>query len=193
MRAWVGHVALVAGVVYVAALGWAMQRLSYDVWGAMIVGPLILVVSYPAIRRIFGRHDQRLVTIVLVGLLAKMAGSMVRYWVAFDAYGGASDAGRYHEYGRTLAGQIRSGEASLLRIIPTGTGTQFLERWTATVYTVFGSSRLAGFLLFGWMLTPILIGFPILWIIALIALIVMIWFTIKSLFGLLALLDGRAR
>lgn len=46
---------------------------------------------------------------------------------------------------------------------------------------------------FGWMLTPILIGFPILWIIALIALIVMIWFTIKSLFGLLALLDGRAR
>ena len=46
---------------------------------------------------------------------------------------------------------------------------------------------------FGWMLTPILIGFPILWIIGLIALIVMIWFTIKSFFGLLALLDGRAR
>jgi len=46
---------------------------------------------------------------------------------------------------------------------------------------------------FGWMLTPILIGFPILWIIGLIALIVMIWFTVKSLFGLLALLDGRAR
>ena len=151
MRAWVGHVALVAGVGYVVALGWAMQRLSYDVWGAMIIGPLILVVSYPVIRRIFHRHDPRLVSILFVGLLAKMAGSLVRYWVAFDAYGGASDAGRYHEYGRTLAGQIRSGDASLLRIIPSGTGTQFVERWTATVYTVFGSSRLAGFLLFGWM------------------------------------------
>lgn len=46
---------------------------------------------------------------------------------------------------------------------------------------------------FGWVLTPILIGFPILWIIGVIALIVMIWFTIKSFFGLLALLDGRAR
>ena len=45
----------------------------------------------------------------------------------------------------------------------------------------------------GAVLSVILIGFPILWIIALIALIVMIWFTIKSLFGLLALLDGRAR
>lgn len=46
---------------------------------------------------------------------------------------------------------------------------------------------------FGWMLTPILIGFPILAIVGIIALIVMIWFTIKSFFGLLALLDGRAR
>ena len=151
MRAWVGHLALVAGVAYVLALGWAMQHLSYDVWGAMIIGPLIVAVSYPLVRKVLLPHDPRLVTIAMAGLLAKLAGSIVRYWVAFDAYGGLADAGRYHDYGRSLAAQIRAGDTSLLRVIPTGTGTQFIERWTATMYTVFGSSRLAGFMLFGWM------------------------------------------
>jgi uncharacterized membrane protein len=61
----------------------------------------------------------------------------------------------------------------------------FVAFWWAVVLTIAS--------LFGWLLTPILIGFPILWIIGAIALIVMIWFTIKSLFGLLALLDGRPR
>lgn len=47
--------------------------------------------------------------------------------------------------------------------------------------------------LIGAMLTIVLIGFPILWIVGLIGLLVMIWFTVKSFFGLLALLDGRPR
>jgi uncharacterized membrane protein len=46
--------------------------------------------------------------------------------------------------------------------------------------------------LIGWVLTVVLIGFPILWIVGVIALIVGIWFTIKSFLGLLKLLDGRA-
>jgi uncharacterized membrane protein len=45
----------------------------------------------------------------------------------------------------------------------------------------------------GWLLTLVLVGFPILWIVGVVGLIVMIWFTIKSLLGLLALLDGRPR
>lgn len=43
----------------------------------------------------------------------------------------------------------------------------------------------------GWLLTPILIGFPVLWVVALVAFIVMVWFTIKALLGLLKLLDAR--
>jgi uncharacterized membrane protein len=44
----------------------------------------------------------------------------------------------------------------------------------------------------GAILTFVLIGFPILWLVGLTGLIVMIWFTVKSLLGVLALLDGRA-
>jgi uncharacterized membrane protein len=45
----------------------------------------------------------------------------------------------------------------------------------------------------GGLLTVVLIGFPILWLAGIVGLIVMIWFTVKSLLGLLALLDARAR
>lgn len=46
---------------------------------------------------------------------------------------------------------------------------------------------------FGWILTPILIGFPILWFVGFGWFVLMVWFTIKSGLGLMALLDGRGR
>jgi uncharacterized membrane protein len=45
----------------------------------------------------------------------------------------------------------------------------------------------------GGLLTIVLIGFPIIWLFMVIGFIVAVWFTIKSLLGLLALLDGRPR
>ena len=45
----------------------------------------------------------------------------------------------------------------------------------------------------GAILTLVLIGFPILWIAAGLGFLVMVWFTIKSALGLLALMDGRPR
>ena len=40
-------------------------------------------------------------------------------------------------------------------------------------------------------LTIVLIGFPLLWLVGVAAFVVMVWFTIVSLLGLLRLLDGR--
>ena len=45
----------------------------------------------------------------------------------------------------------------------------------------------------GALLAIILIGFPILWLVGVLGFLVMVWFTIKSALGLLALLDGRPR
>lgn len=45
----------------------------------------------------------------------------------------------------------------------------------------------------GAILTIVLIGFPILWIVGIVGFGVMLWFTIKSLLGLMALLDNRPR
>ena len=45
----------------------------------------------------------------------------------------------------------------------------------------------------GFVLKVVLIGFPIWWAAGALGLGVMIWFTVKALLGLLALLDGRPR
>jgi uncharacterized membrane protein len=45
--------------------------------------------------------------------------------------------------------------------------------------------------LIGWILSLVLIGFPIVWFAGIAGFLVMLWFTIKSALGLLALLDGR--
>jgi uncharacterized membrane protein len=45
----------------------------------------------------------------------------------------------------------------------------------------------------GLVLSVVLIGIPIVMLAALAGLVVMIWFTVKSVFGLIALLDGRPR
>ena len=46
--------ALVLG--YLVALAWAMESLSYDVWGAMVVGPVLVAISIPILARA-GRAD----------------------------------------------------------------------------------------------------------------------------------------
>jgi uncharacterized membrane protein len=48
-------------------------------------------------------------------------------------------------------------------------------------------------LIIGWLLSVVLIGIPLLWLAGGLGFCVMIWFTIKSALGLLALLDGRGR
>lgn len=60
--------------------------------------------------------------------------------------------------------------------------------WFVSFWWALGLALLA---LIGWVLTFVLIGFAVLWVLGVIWLIVGIWFTIKSLLGLLKLLDNR--
>jgi len=137
-------------IVYVVVTGWAMSNLSYDVWGGFVLAPVLVLLTLPLLRKAFGGDLAPLLPIAILGLILKFVGSIFRYWVAFDAYGGSADASGYHDAGKLLAGQIRSGAVGLSKIIPSGTGTEFMQRVTASVYTVVGSSRLGGFFVFAW-------------------------------------------
>ncbi|MDO8362924.1 MAG: hypothetical protein Q7V88_08500 [Actinomycetota bacterium] len=136
-----------AGLGYMLAAAWAMQNVSYDIWGAFVAAPLIAAVMIPIIHATF-RRQPALRRIAYAGLAAKGLGTLARYWVAFDAYGGAADAQAYHDKGRLIAGQIRGGEVALWSLIPHGQGTRFLESLNGTLYTLVGSSKLAGFMWF---------------------------------------------
>ena len=142
--------AVVAGLAALAVVGVAMSSLSYDVWGAMIIAPLLAFASAPLIQRAFGGRYAALVPYVWAGLAAKLVGTVLGYVVRFDAYGGNADAGRYHASGRTLAAGVRSGTLSPLEVVPTSSDTEFIEQVNGLVYTFAGSSRVGGFLIFAW-------------------------------------------
>ncbi len=140
-----------AAAGYVLLTGWAMATLSYDVWGALVVVPVVVAVSVPLLRRTFAGPLEPLYPIALVGLVAKLGGTALRYWVAFGPYRGSTDSVRYDTFGKLFAGEIWRGERGLTGVLPRGTGTAFVSRLTGTVYTFAGTSRLAGFVIFAWM------------------------------------------
>ena len=104
-------IAIVAATLYVLVLGWAMAFVSYNVWGALVVAPVIVVVTVPVVRRIFSGEHSELFPFAVAGLIAKLAGSVVRYAITYESYGGLADAGVYHDYARKLAEAVRNGTA----------------------------------------------------------------------------------
>jgi hypothetical protein len=143
--------AVIAGAAYLVALGWAMQNLSYDIWGALVIVPVLIALSWPLINRAFPGDLVFLRPWIWVGLIVKFAGSIAGYYVRFDAYGGSADAGRYHQFGKVLAEDVRAGLATPFALVPRSTGTPFVETLTGAVYTITGSSLMGGFIVFTWM------------------------------------------
>jgi hypothetical protein len=89
--------------LYLIVISWAMSNLSWDLWGALIYAPLLTLATILLARRMFTGALQPVVAVIVVGFVLKVAGAMARYWVAFTAYGGASDAARYHDAGSMTA------------------------------------------------------------------------------------------
>lgn len=147
----VERLVIVLGVLYVLVLGWAMVYVSYDVWGAFLLLPPIALISVAILRRIFSDDSSGLFKIATVGLGAKFVGTVSRYWLTYSSYGGASDAEGYHLAAKVLSAEIRNGAVSPTAIIPRGTNTEFIRSLTATIYTIVGSSKFAGFIVFAWM------------------------------------------
>ncbi len=143
--------AIAGAALYLIVLGVAMQTITYDIWGALVVVPVLVLISVPLVQRAFSGPLQSLRPYAWFGMFVKFAGGYAGYRVRFESYGGAADANRYHDTARLLAGAVRDGSASLTTVIPTGTKTLFIEQLTGLVYTIFGSSRLGGFMVFSWM------------------------------------------
>lgn len=136
---------------YVFGLAWSMQHLSYDVWGAIALIPVLIAVSVPLATRAARREgDARMRRLIIAALVLKLLGSLVRYAVAFGVYAGSADAAGYHEAGRRLAPLYRGGHFAA-QIDGPGGGTRFLKMLTGLVYAAIGPSQLGGFLFFSWL------------------------------------------
>ena len=82
-----------SAAAYVLVVGWAMIALPYDIWGSFVVAPIVVILTVPALKLVFRGDDAIILPIAVGGLIAKLGATLFRYWVAFEAYGGAADAG----------------------------------------------------------------------------------------------------
>jgi hypothetical protein len=135
--------------VYVAATFLTIDRTPYDLWGATLIAPALVAISLPMLAREARRQaDPRLFWFLVVALLLKLVGGLLRYWVTFYVYG-AGDATGYHREGARLAegfwnGDFETGLRSL-------SGSDFISLLTGVIYTITGPSKLGGFLAYSWL------------------------------------------
>lgn len=148
---WVTASATAAVVAYLVALSWAMQHASYDIWGGMVVLPVLLAVTIPLVTRSARREgDLRLARILALAVVLKVAfGTLLRYAVIFQVYG-SGDAQGYHGAGRLIASSFRDGDFTV-SLGGGGEGTQATNLVTGLVYTVIGPTKLGGFFVFSWL------------------------------------------
>jgi hypothetical protein len=112
--------------------------------------PILLAASWPAfVRQARRERAPDLVWVLMLALLLKLLGSLVRYWVSVNLYDGLLDAFGYHYGGVELAMRFRAGnfDTGLASL----SGTDFITFFTGIVYTITGPSIFAGFLLYSWL------------------------------------------
>lgn len=153
-RSWGSRAALVFG--FLVILAWVvgllvlMERDTYDTWGALLVGPALVLISLPMLRAQARRESRRGIFVLLVvALLVKLSGALVRDYFAFEVYEGAADAGAYHEHGARFYDDFRVGDFEGDPTAPEG--TRFINFLITLVYAIIGPTRLGGFLVFSWM------------------------------------------
>lgn len=124
---------------------------SYDVWGGVIVAPILVAITFPIVSRAARRQDDlRERNLILTALILKLVGSLVRYAVSFEVYERA-DATGYDTIGRQIAAAIRGGDFTPEIAGVGGSGTRFVQKLTGWVYAAIGPSKLGGFLVFSWL------------------------------------------
>jgi hypothetical protein len=112
--------------------------------------PILLAASWPAfVRQARREHDHRLAQLLMLALILKLFGSLLRYWVAIYVYHGLADAVGYHADGTTLAMDFRAGNFDTG--LATLSSTDFIRFFTGVIYTITGPSIYAGFLLYSWL------------------------------------------
>lgn len=134
------------GVAYIGVVTVGMTRISYDIWGGLVLAPVLGGLSLPLIRRVIHRDNPAMVNLVTAAFIVKLIGCVVRYLVTFGVYE-AGDATGYHETGSMLASAFWRGEfpETLQMVVPKLIGTGFIRLTTGLLYIVTGPTLLGGF------------------------------------------------
>lgn len=144
----VSVVGVAVAAVYGGLVGWAALYASYAVWSALVVIPLLLLVSVPMLVRAGRRDaDPRFLRLLVWAFVLKAFATVARYVMAFVLYGGSADASVYHDNGERLAESYRHGLFGA-DIGADFIGTGFVRVVTGAIYTVTGPSIYVAYAVF---------------------------------------------
>ena len=141
---------LLGGAITVLGLLVLISTHTSGLWVILFLLPILLAASWPAfLRQARRERDARLAQLLMLALVLKLFGSLVRYWVAIHVYEGVADAIQYHQVGGSDIADwtihfVHTGLESL-------SDTNFIRFFTGVLYTVTGPSIHAGFLLYAWL------------------------------------------
>jgi hypothetical protein len=138
---------------YVVVFAYAMEHASYDVWGALWLGPLLVVISAPILLR-FSRGEPHpwMGQFLVFALALKLIAALPRYYMVASVYE-RGDALRYSLVAVELRPYFLNLDFSVVHLGNggTGTGTRFVEVVTGIVYAIIGPSVIGGFIFFSWL------------------------------------------
>jgi hypothetical protein len=130
-------------VATVSVLALALTGLGYDIWGALVVAPLIFIpVAFLA--GLESRHgDPRLAVFFLWGFVARLAGSLVYFLIFHER----ADAFGYAQAGAEIGRRLQDGGIAplVVRHIP---GTGVIDLMTGGLFTLTGPTTLGAFVVF---------------------------------------------
>ncbi|MGH9262074.1 MAG: hypothetical protein ACRD08_19625, partial [Acidimicrobiales bacterium] len=160
-----------AAAAYVVVMVVSASMLSWDIWAAFVIAPVLFAITIPLLKRgLRSDPDPRIARLVVVAFVAKMLGSLARYALTFNLYEGRADAVGYDGSGGRLAHAFWDGTfAKVMEIeVPEMSGTYFINFVTGLFYIVTGPTMLGGFLIFAWLsflglfffYKALVVGFP---------------------------------
>jgi hypothetical protein len=141
---------IAVAVLWIALLVAAFDRTSYDIWGAIVIGPILFAVTLPLLSRQARReNDSRLFWLLFLALAAKLFfGTLVRYYITIEVYHGA-DARSYHLEGVRISELFLHGNFDPgLKSVFT---TDFINLATGILYTIIRPTLMGGFFVYSWL------------------------------------------
>jgi hypothetical protein len=147
---WVQALMIILAAVWVIMIIAMLASGSFNLFGFVIQLPVLTLITIPIARRIARRdRDPTAFWFVMAAFSAKMLGALARYYYTYVAYVSVGDAEEYDAFGRYLMPYYRSFDFSPdVGQVP---GTGFLKMMTGILYSVTGSSKLGGFIVFAWL------------------------------------------
>ncbi|MCB0164582.1 MAG: hypothetical protein KDI79_10165 [Anaerolineae bacterium] len=142
------------GLVFLSSLALMSSILLVvpaDDWLALFVyGPVVVLMAVLLYHKGIKPVDPDFPgALFALAFILKLLGSVARYWMAFDLYGGAADAGAYHQHGQYIAQYLSNFDFSVFSYYTVGgLGTTHLTLITGIIYAVLPASQAGLFFFF---------------------------------------------